>query len=409
MALYRYKARSGRGDMVEGMLEGGSPDAVASQLLNSGVTPIDIKEAPAAQPTTVQEAFTRLTSRPPELTDLMMFSRQMYTLMRSGIPINRAISALIESTRNAELVETLRDIQVDLESGRDLGSSLSRHPGIFSTLYVSMIRVGENTGRLDESFLRVSQYLERERDTRERIKSALRYPVFVVVAISFALAVINLWVVPAFRRVFERANVELPLPTRILIATSDFFVANWPLLLLALVAVVVGFRAYVGTEQGRYRWDKAKLRLPIVGDLLNRAILGRFARSFSMALGAGVPLIQALTVVSRAVGNDYVGEHVAQMRTGIERGDSLTRTAAITGMFSPLVLQMLAIGEETGSVDQLLEEVAGFYEREVDYDLRNLSAVIEPILIVALGVMVLILALGVFLPMWELMNVARGG
>ncbi len=395
--------------MVEGMLEGGSPDAVASQLLNSGVTPIDIKEAPAAQPTTVQEAFTRLTSRPPELTDLMMFSRQMYTLMRSGIPINRAISALIESTRNAELVETLRDIQVDLESGRDLGSSLSRHPGIFSTLYVSMIRVGENTGRLDESFLRVSQYLERERDTRERIKSALRYPVFVVVAISFALAVINLWVVPAFRRVFERANVELPLPTRILIATSDFFVANWPLLLLALVAVVVGFRAYVGTEQGRYRWDKAKLRLPIVGDLLNRAILGRFARSFSMALGAGVPLIQALTVVSRAVGNDYVGEHVAQMRTGIERGDSLTRTAAITGMFSPLVLQMLAIGEETGSVDQLLEEVAGFYEREVDYDLRNLSAVIEPILIVALGVMVLILALGVFLPMWELMNVARGG
>ncbi|MDJ0861045.1 MAG: type II secretion system F family protein [Gammaproteobacteria bacterium] len=409
MALYRYKARSGRGDMVEGMLEGGSPDAVASQLLNSGVTPIDIKEAPAAQPTTVQEAFTRLTSRPPELTDLMMFSRQMYTLMRSGIPINRAISALIESTRNTELVEALRDIQVDLESGRDLGSSLSRHPGIFSTLYVSMIRVGENTGRLDESFLRVSQYLERERDTRERIKSALRYPVFVVVAISFALAVINLWVVPAFRRVFERANVELPLPTRILIATSDFFVANWPLLLLALVAVVVGFRAYVGTEQGRYRWDKAKLRLPIVGDLLNRAILGRFARSFSMALGAGVPLIQALTVVSRAVGNDYVGEHVAQMRTGIERGDSLTRTAAITGMFSPLVLQMLAIGEETGSVDQLLEEVAGFYEREVDYDLRNLSAVIEPILIVALGVMVLILALGVFLPMWELMNVARGG
>ena len=395
--------------MVEGMLEGGSPDAVASQLLNSGVTPIDIKEAPAAQPTTVQEAFTRLTSRPPELTDLMMFSRQMYTLMRSGIPINRAISALIESTRNAELVETLRDIQVDLESGRDLGSSLSRHPGMFSTLYVSMIRVGENTGRLDESFLRVSQYLERERDTRERIKSALRYPVFVVVAISFALAVINLWVVPAFRRVFERANVELPLPTRILIATSDFFVANWPLLLLALVAVVVGFRAYVGTEQGRYRWDKAKLRLPIVGDLLNRAILGRFARSFSMALGAGVPLIQALTVVSRAVGNDYVGEHVAQMRTGIERGDSLTRTAAITGMFSPLVLQMLAIGEETGSVDQLLEEVAGFYEREVDYDLRNLSASIEPILIVALGVMVLILALGVFLPMWELMNVARGG
>ncbi len=409
MANYRYKARSGRGEMVEGVLEGSSPDAVASQLLNSGVTPVDIKEAPAAQATTVQEALSRLTSRPPDLTELMMFSRQMYTLMRSGVPINRSITALIESTRNPVLVEALRDIQVDLESGRDLGSSLSRHSSIFSTLYVSMIRVGENTGRLDESFLRVSQYLERERDTRERIKSALRYPVFVVVAISIALAVINLWVVPAFRRVFERANVELPLPTRILMATSDFFVAHWPLLLLGLVVLIVSFRVYVGTDQGKYRWDKIKLRLPIVGDLLNRAILGRFARSFSMALAAGVPLIQALTVVSRAVGNEYVGEHIAQMRTGIERGDSLTRTAAITSMFSPLVLQMLAIGEETGSVDKLLEEVAGFYEREVDYDLRNLSAVIEPILIVALGVMVLILALGVFLPMWELMNVARGG
>ena len=409
MAHYRYKARSSRGELVEGVLDANSPDAVASQLLNTGVNPVEIKEVSAGQPAAWQDLVSRLTSRPPELTDLMMFSRQMHTLMRSGVPINRAITALIESTRNPMLVDGLREIQSDLESGRDLGSSLSRHPKIFSTLYVSMIRVGENTGRLDESFLRVGEYLERERDTRERIKSALRYPTFVIIAIAIAVAIINVVVVPAFARMFERASVELPLPTKILITTSNFFVSNWPIMLGALLAGVVAFRAYIQTDRGRYRWDKFKLRIPIVGDLINRAILGRFARAFSMALGSGVPLIQALTVVSRAVGNEYVGDHVAHMRTGIERGESLSRTAAITGMFSPIVMQMLVIGEETGSVDTLLEEVAGFYEREVDYDLRNLSAVIEPILIVALGVMVLILALGVFLPMWEMMSVARGG
>ena len=409
MAHYRYKARSSRGELVEGVLDANSPDAVASQLLNTGVNPVEIKEVSAGQPAAWQDLVSRLTSRPPELTDLMMFSRQMHTLMRSGVPINRAITALIESTRNPMLVDGLREIQSDLESGRDLGSSLSRHPKIFSTLYVSMIRVGENTGRLDESFLRVGEYLERERDTRERIKSALRYPTFVVMASVIAVAIINIVVVPAFARMFERASVELPLPTKILITTSNFFVSNWPIMLGALLAGVVAFRAYIQTDRGRYRWDKFKLRIPIVGDLINRAILGRFARAFSMALGSGVPLIQALTVVSRAVGNEYVGDHVAHMRTGIERGESLSRTAAITGMFSPIVMQMLVIGEETGSVDTLLAEVAGFYEREVDYDLRNLSAVIEPILIVALGVMVLILALGVFLPMWEMMSVARGG
>ncbi len=320
MANFRYKARSGRGELVEGMLEGSSPDAVASQLLNSGVNPVEIKEVSAAQATTVHEAWSRLTSRPPDLTDLMMFSRQMYSLMRSGIPINRAITALTESTRNPMLVEALHAIQSDLEAGRDLGSALSRHPKIFANLYVSMIRVGENTGRLDESFLRISQYLERERDTRERLKSALRYPAFVIIAIAIAIGIINVGVVPAFAGMFERANVELPLPTKILITTSNFFVNHWPAMLVGLFLAVISFRFYVQTDRGRYRWDRLKLRLPIVGDLINRAILGRFARAFSMALGAGVPLIQGLSVVSGALGNEYVGEHVAQMRTGIERG-----------------------------------------------------------------------------------------
>jgi len=408
---YRYKARNNRGDLIEGVLEGASADAIAAQLISGGVTPIDVmrRSAKEADLSSLKETLRRLTKRPPDITDMMMFSRQMYTLMKAGVPIIRAMTGLIEATRNVTLADTLRDIQTNLESGRDLASSLTRHPTIFSTLYVSMIRVGENTGRLDESFLRVAQYLESERDTRERIKSALRYPTFVVVAIAVALGVINVVVIPAFAQIFDRAKVQLPMPTRILIATSDLFVHHWPVMLIALVIAIFGVRAYVRTEKGRYYWDKTKLRLPLVGDLIRRAILGRFSRAFSISLASGVPLVQALSVVSRAVGNEYVGDHIARMRNGIERGDSLTRTAATTGMFTPIVLQMLAVGEETGNVDTLMEEVAGFYEREVDYDLKNLSAVIEPVLIVALGVMVLILALGVFLPMWELFSAARGG
>jgi MSHA biogenesis protein MshG len=408
---YRYKARNNRGDLIEGVLEGASADAIAAQLISGGVTPIDVMRRSAKETdlSSLKETLRRLSQRSPDITDMMMFSRQMYTLMKAGVPIIRAMTGLIEATRNVTLADALRDIQSDLESGRDLASSLARHPTIFSTLYVSMIRVGENTGRLDESFLRVAQYLDSERDTRERIKSALRYPTFVVVAIAVALGVINVVVIPAFAQIFDRAKVQLPMPTRILIATSELFVNYWPVMLTALVIAIFGVRAYVGTEKGRYYWDKTKLRLPLVGDLIRRAILGRFSRAFSISLASGVPLVQALTVVSRAVGNEYVGDHIARMRNGIERGDSLTRTAATTGMFTPIVLQMLAVGEETGNVDTLMEEVAGFYEREVDYDLKNLSAVIEPVLIVALGVMVLILALGVFLPMWELFSAARGG
>lgn len=401
MPTFRYRARGARGDLIEGVLEAGTVDAAASQLVATGITPVDISEVGERR----GGGLPRLAAAAPDLTDLILFTRQMYTMMRAGIPINQAMAALVRSTRNEVLAEALRDVQANLESGRELSVSFARHPRIFSTLFVSMVRVGENTGRLDDAFLKISQYLDLERDTRQRIKSALRYPVFVIVAVAVAVGIINVMVIPAFARVFARAQVELPLPTRIIIGTSDFFVAWWPLMLAGIAAAVIGARLYVATDAGRYAWDKFKLRIPIAGDIVYRATLGRFARAFSMALKAGVPLIQALTVVSRAVDNEYVGERILGMRNGIERGETLTRTAAATGMFTPVVLQMLAVGEDTGAVDELMEEVAGFYEREVDYDIKNLSQTIEPILIVVIGALVLVLALGVFLPMWDLARV----
>jgi len=400
MANFFYKGRTNRGDSIEGNIEANSMDAVATQLFNSGITPIDISEEKQASSTeiTLSNPFGKKVG----LDELILFSRQMYTLMKAGVPITRSITSLADSSQNDTLKNALLTIVEDLESGRELSSSMTAFPKIFSHLYVSMIQVGENTGRLDESFLQISEYLELEKGTRDRIKAALRYPVIVIVAIAAAIAVINLFVIPAFAKVYSGLNAELPWATKVLIATSNFTVANWPFILAGLIFIYAGIVMYIRTDNGRYKWDKYKLRLPIVGSIINRSLLARFSRSFAMATRAGVPLIQTMTVVSRASDNSYISERILDMRNGIERGDTLTRTAAATNLFTPLVLQMMAVGEETGAVDDLLQEVAEYYEREVDYDLKNLSAAIEPILIVAIGIMVFILALGVFLPMWDL-------
>ena len=221
---------------------------------------------------------------------------------------------------------------------------------------------------------------------------------------------LNVVVIPQFAQIFARAEVALPLPTRVLMLTSAFFVAYWPYVLGACGVASYAAHRWVRTDPGRYQWDRWKLRIPIIGDILYRATLGRVARGFSMSLAAGVPLTQALGVMSHAVDNEFIGERIRNIRTGIERGDSLSRSATATGMFSPLVLQMLAVGEESGAVDELLAECASFYEREVDYDVKNVSQTIEPVLIVILASFVLVFALGVFLPMWDLASVKlRGG
>jgi len=407
MPMYSYRGRNARGALIEGRVDANSMDTVAAQLMNTGITPIDITPQGSEAADVSRSVMDYLRSQPPTLEDLILFSRQMYTLMRAGVPMVKSLVGLVQSTRNQQLVEAQRDILANIESGRALASSLARHPEIFSTLFISMIRVGEESGRLDEAFLRVSEYLEREKETRERVKAALRYPVFVLIAIAVAICIINIWVIPAFAKLFASAGAKLPWQTRFLIGTSNFFVTWWPVMLAAIALAIGGLRYYIRTEQGRYNWDRIKLRIPIIGGIVHRATMSRFARSFSMALSSGVPIIQAMTVVSRSVDNEFVADHILNMRNGIERGESLTRTATVTTMFTPLVLQMLAVGEETGQVDEMLGEVADYYEREVDYDLKNLSSYIEPVLIIAIGVMVLILALGVFLPMWDLVRVYK--
>ncbi|MDH5600147.1 MAG: type II secretion system F family protein [Gammaproteobacteria bacterium] len=410
MPVFQYTGRNNQGQSVNGNLEASSTDAAASHLLNTGITPIEIspakKEAESNENNSLNIDFSK--NKKPGLEDLVLFSRQMYTLMRAGVPIIRAITGLTETTRNQVLQRSLHDVRLEIEGGHELSTALAQHPDIFSHLFVSMVQVGENTGNLDDVFLQISSYLEREKNTRDQIKAAMRYPSFVIIAITVAMFIINMWVIPTFAKVFAGFGAELPLPTRILLGISEFTVNYWYIIFAILIAAFFTFRYYVKTENGHWKWDRFLTRIPIIGSIVLRATLARFARSFSMALRAGVPLVTGLALVSRAVDNVFVGSHIADMRNGIERGDTLTRTAANTEMFTPLIIQMLTVGEETGNVDEMLEEVADFYDREVDYDVKNLTSAIEPVLIVFIGIMVLVLALGVFLPMWDLASAAKG-
>ena len=402
MPFFAYKARDARGALMQGVLESTDSGAVADQLFSSGITPIEIvqTEKPAADG--AGNLWDRLTEPKIRAIDVQLFSRQLFTLLKAGVPIMRGLAGLQESAINKSFARVIQDLRESLDAGRELSAAMRRHPDVFSSFYLSMVRIGETTGRLEEVFLRLYDHLEFERDMRDRVRTALRYPIFVVIAMVAAIAVINLFVIPAFARVYAGFNAELPLMTRILIASSNFTINYWPAMLGALFLAVMAFRSYINTANGRYRWDKAKLRLPIVGKILLKATLGRFARSFALSSKSGVPIVQGLSVVAKTVDNTYIAGRVEQMRDGVERGESILRTAVTTGIFTPIVLQMVAVGEESGELDDLMEEIAEMYEREVDYELKTLSAQIEPILILGLGILVLILALGVFLPIWDL-------
>jgi MSHA biogenesis protein MshG len=407
MPLFRYKIRDVDGNLQEGQVEAFSAEALASQFQASHAIPISISEMVQKQSLDVGKHLKSWRKTKVGLDDLILFCRQMYTLNSSGVPLVRAIRGLVETARNPTLGEALAQVVTDLESGMELSGAFSRHPQVFPALLCRMVQVGEVTGKLDEVFIQLATYLEREKDTINRVKAALRYPSFVLAAIFFAVIFISLFVIPAFEKVFASAGAELPLATRILLGLSSFMQHYWYILLGLSILLVILVKKALKTSQGRYMWDRYKLKIPLVGDIILRSTLVRFSRGFNMSYTAGVPLSQALGFTARAVSNSYVGEKIELIRNGIERGDTLTRSATQTGMFTPLVLQMLAVGEETGSVDTMKEDVADFYEREVDYDLKNLSAAIEPIMIVIIGGMVLVLALGVFLPMWNLASIAR--
>lgn len=406
MAIYEFKGRNNDGRLISGQVDAASQDGAVNQLLGRGITPVSVNEH--IEEISFSERIARATNTGRvSTTELIMFCRQMHTISRAGIPLVKGLRGLSASTRNFVFQEALEDIVSRLEAGVELSSAMRAHPKIFNNMVVSMVSVGENAGRLDLVFKQLSDYLQRDDSTIKSIKTALRYPTFVLIAMAVAIAVINIKVIPAFADMFEKFGAQLPLPTRILVGISNFFVDYWLYLLVLIIGVIGWFYRYINTPEGSRVWGRKKLKLIVVGDIIERASLARYARSFGLMLNAGLPLSPALELSARAIDNPYLGDKIRTIRAGVERGEGLYQTHLVSGMFTPLVLQMIAVGEESGQVDALLAEVATFYESEVEYDVKQLSDRIEPIMIIMMAGFVVVLALGIFLPMWDMYSIQK--
>ncbi len=408
MTSFVYKGRDQQGSQVSGEREAGSSDELAQNLISEGIVPTNIEDKVEEKSASFDLKNLLKSRGKVSIDELIIFCRQMNSLMKAGVPLIQSMKGLANSNRNELLKDALEEVIRNLEGGLSLAAAMQTRDDVFDNLIMSMVHVGENTGQLDSAFNQLASYLEVERETRKRIKQATRYPTMVLASIAIAIVMINIFVIPAFAAFFAKFDTALPWQTRVLMTTSDFFIENGWFLLIVLVAAIYGFKRYIDTDDGRFQWDRFKLKAPLVGGIFERIALGRFSRTFAMTYRTGVPILQALVVVARAASNSYIAKFVREMRSQIERGETLTRAASNSGMFTPLVLQMLAVGEETGALDSLMDQVADFYEEEVDYDLKQLSDAIEPILIVVMGVLVLIVALGVFLPMWDLSSTVKG-
>jgi len=405
---FSYRGKDNKGTLHQGTLAAASPEAAASELMRRGVTPLSIREQNQNPSLIAQLNNLPIFRKKVTLDELIVFCRQMHALTKAGIPLIQTLRGLADTTRSQVFCDVLSNVTDRLEGGSTMATSMQAHPKVFSELFIAMIHVGENTGQLDDAFKRLSSILELERDTKRRLTQAMRYPTFVMIALLGALMVVNFLVIPKFASVFSKLGADLPFLTQVLVGTSNFLLSYWYIMLFSIAAATVLTRRWKQTQQGELIWDRYKLKMPIIGPLLELITLSRFARNFASMLSAGMPVTIALTVVSGATDNAWMSKHIKDMRIGIERGESLLRAARQSDMFTPLILQMIAVGEETGAVDDMLVNVADFYDEDVDYSLKRLAESIEPILIVAMGVLVLILALGVFLPIWDLGGAAMG-
>ena len=402
MPTYNYRGRNSAGKEIKGSMDALTVDGAADALIANQVIPIDIKIEGGENDLGFEWLTALFRSNDISEIEHITFSRQMYNLTKAGIPLDRALRGLEGSITNNALKDILKDMLANLERGNNLSDTLRQHPKVFNDLYVNLVRVGESTGRLDLAFQDLARYMEIERNTSKQLKSAVRYPSFVLLAMGGALAVVTVFVIPAFSGVFAKLGDKIPWQTQALMSTSDFIINLWPVLLGLIGVITIVFRLWTGTVNGGLTWDRTKLRMPVVGSVFERIALARFSKTFSIMSRAGVPIVTALTVVADVVGTRFIASKVLGMGDGVARGESLYLTAQRTEIFLPLVLQMISVGEESGNLPELLDEVSEFYDSEVEYDLSKLTTSIEPILIMFIAVLVLILALGVFLPIWDL-------
>lgn len=404
MPLFHYKARDKFGALFEGTIETVNRELVATQLDGLGYIPVSITEEREGifSPEFLQQ-FTRITPQ-----DQIIFSRQLATLISAGLPFIASFETLIEQTENPRLKKVIAKVKQDVEGGSTIADALERHPKVFSSLYVNMIRAGEAGGVLDEILNRLAFLAEHEAETRARVKAATRYPIIVIAATAIAFVVLMTLVVPRFVEIYANFKGTLPMPTRVLIWLNKFIKNYWYLIIASFTGLILGIRWYINTEAGRLQWDNIKIKLPIFGPIFLKLAMSRFSRIFATLNRSGLPILQTLDIVSATIGNKVISRVIDNVRDSARGGKGLVQPMRVSKVFPPIVTRMMAVGEETGNMDEMLVKISDYYDTEVEYAIKNLSTLIEPILIVIIGGMVLFLALGIFLPMWNMISLMKG-
>ena len=402
MTVFDYRVRDRKGDIVTGTLEGESVQAVADRLRQMGLTPVDVKQHGTG-------LKMEIVLRPGhvDMKDLAIFARQFATMVNAGLPILRCVAVLADQTESPELAKVLRKVRTDVEQGTSLTAALARHPKTFSNLFVAMIRTGETTGALGEVLEELAKQIEKETTLRGKVKSAMTYPIAVVGLVLVIMAAMLLLVVPQFKSIYAELNAPLPLPTRLLLAASTFVQAAWWILLLAAVGGAVALRRWIKTSAGRLRWDQLKISAPLIGSLFHKVAMARFSTTLSLMLRSGVPILQALDVVKDTVNNAVVARALDEVKGSVREGESVSRPLGRHPVFPTMVVQMLSVGEDSGSVDTMLGKVADFYNEEVSAAVDSLTSLIEPALILVIGVVVGLSVISLYLPMFNIINLIQ--
>ena len=398
MAIFAYKAQSRQGEILEDEIEGNDAMSVATTLRQQGLLVIDVKEQSVGQKD-ILEPFKKV-----KLNDLVVFTRQFTTMINAGLPIVRALYVLSEQTSNKKLKETLDDVRKEVEAGLALSEALEKHPKVFSRLYTEMVRAGEIGGILDDVFLRVAGQLEKDQELRRKVKSALTYPIVVLVLAILAASFMLIFIVPIFAQMFEDLGGTLPLPTRIAMGLSDVMTSIWGVLVYAgMIGGVIFFLRWRKTENGRKAVDPAMLKIPArIGDIVQKVALARFARTLGTLSAAGVPILQSLEITATSSGNYVIEKALLKSREAIREGLPIYQPLESEWVFPPMVTRMIAVGEETGDIDGMLAKIAQFYESEVDAAVKALTSIIEPLMIVVVGAIVGGIIVAMYLPMFQI-------
>ncbi len=401
-STFQYKVRDGEGRILQGSLEADNHELVVNKLRQMGYTPINVEryEVSALKKDLTIPGFGSRVG----LKDVAVFSRQFATMINSGLSLLRALNILGEQTENPALAKILTQVRMDVEKGTSLSSALARHPKAFNRLYIAMVRAGEIGGMLDKVLLQLASTIEKQVELRRKIVSAMTYPVAVLILVLLIVTAMLIFVVPTFEGLYADLDSPLPGPTKLLLSVSSFVTKFAPVIILAEVAGVFMFKRWIASDGGRAIWDAFKLKVPIFGKLVRKTALTRFSRTLASLLSAGVPILEALEITAETVGNAVVAKAVREVQVGVRQGESMARPLGQHPVFPPMVVQMLAVGEETGAVDTMLEKVADFYDQEIEALVDALTSLLEPLLIVVLGGVVGGMVVSLYMPMFNIIN-----